>query len=171
MGGWTEHRDTDPRCPKPDGTEGEAVADRELVARLLHSGNFEPDNRRFPRDDLFPRRDRPVSDECGRSDGVSVIRRDSLTDGQVRARAQEQASRRPGRSQMGAVVASASSLRAIRMPEDDQQQAVFVYDDPSRGDALHAVVRGKETLNRAEQNELRNMVAERFAMGVPPKAE
>lgn len=130
MSDWTSRRDSEPCCLGPDGNPGAAVGDGETVARLLHTKIIEPEGRPFRREELFPRKGQPHSSACGKADGVSVVRRDGLTDDEVRARAAQHARRTPGRTQQGAVQASAGRLRALQLPDSDGGQVVFLYDGP-----------------------------------------
>lgn len=165
MDGWTGHDDRKPRCPGGDGGAGSAVGADEAIARLLHSKISAPMLQAFRRDELFPKEG--SSNTCGDSDGVSVVRRNSLTDDEVRALAVVHAARGEGRVAQGAVVATANDLRTISVPEIEGQ-LVFAYDDPSPGDRLHAVIRCRAITDRAQQSALRDMVLKAFRVRLIP---
>lgn len=158
VGGWTSRQEADACCPGDHG----AVDDAERLARLLHTRIIEPDYDPLRRSDFFPPRGRPASNECGNSDGCSVIRADCFSDQEIRELAKLQAERRENRSQKGALVANAGELRSIRLPNNDNQ-LVYVYDDPLVDQAMHAVIRGDDQLTRPDQDELREKIRDTFS--------
>lgn len=160
---WTGRDDRSQCCPSDLG----APKDREKLARLLHSKIVEPDFDPLRRSDFFPPKNGKFSNECGKSDGSSVVRTDGLSDDQIRQMAQAQAERRPGRTQQGALVATCRDLRKIRL-DDAAHQQVFIYDDPLEDEPRHAVVRGDERLDRPDQDALREEIRETFRTIVAP---
>jgi hypothetical protein len=142
------------------------VGDEEALARLLHSRIVEPEGQPFMRGELFPKPS--FSNECGQSSGASLVRRDALSDGEIRDRATAHAQRKAGRTQQGCIQAKAGDLRAIQDPEIAQGRLVYVYDDPSDEEALHAVLRCVDIADRPSQSALRDLVADAFASGVSP---
>ena len=170
MSDWTSRGEQEPCCPGPDGSLGAAVGDEETVARLLHTKITEPEGRPFRREELFPQKGRQHENECGNAGGASVLRSDNLSDQDLRARAARLAARVPGREQQGAVQAPVNRLRMLRLEGAPNSQVVFIYDDPDPADALHAVLRGKETLSRPLQSELRTLIDCAFDARVPAEA-
>ncbi|QIK77752.1 hypothetical protein G7077_01315 [Sphingomonas piscis] len=133
--------------------------DNEIVARLLHSGIAEPDFDPFLRKDFFPPQDREMSNVCGEADGVSVVRRLDYTDQDLQQKAVELAGE--NRTGEGALLARAADLRNIRLSLVPIQ-AIYIYDDPTDEESGHAILRGIESLDRPEQEELRLSVRLRF---------
>lgn len=76
------------------------------------------------------------------------------------------AEQRPRRIALGAVVATTATLRGIEVDGRPGEQVVFVYDDPSDANPLHAVVRGSLSLDRPEQTFVRDRVREAFCIVV-----
>jgi hypothetical protein len=95
-----------------------------------------------------------------------VVRNATLSDDQVRALSEAQASRRSGRTAQGALVAIADELRRIAH-EESPGQVVYIYDDPIRPDELqHAVIRGKETIPRTDQDDIRDKITAAFKVRI-----
>lgn len=162
--GWSTRPDDVPCCAQPPGK----VEVHERLARLLHTKNIEPDYQPFSRKELFPQKDKPFSNDCGTADGCSVVRSSTYTDNEIRQKCQVQADKRPGRVQQGALIASTQALRSIRFKEAPTEQVVFVYDDPNAQEPMHAVIRGKETTNRADQNYLLDEIRVAFCSKIGP---
>lgn len=160
---WAERPDGISCC----GGDHGAVASDEVVARLLHSRIIEPDSDPVPRRELFPP-PKGFTNKCGDADGMSVTRRDTLSDDDLRARATVQAERKEGRTQQGALLATVAMIRAIRLDGEGDRQVAFVYDDPTEHEPLHAVVRGCDQLGRPDQDELRGRMRGLFDRQVPP---
>lgn len=160
---WTSWPEDEPRCPGEHG----AVCFQEQIARLLHSGlgaNPGP----FRRSDLFAGADKKVSNECGNSHGLSVVRNATLDDSELRRRSQQQAAARPNRTALGALVAEVAALRKIKLPGRPAEQVVFVYDDPLPSDSLHAIVRGVLMPDRSDQDRIRHLIQDAFCRIVEP---
>lgn len=161
---WTPWPDDVARCP---GTHG-AVGAGESVARLLHSKLVHPLGDAFRRSELFSEPGKQVSNECGNADGLSVVRSGSLSDVELRQRSLDQAILKPERISNGAVVAQAAALRRIEVDGRAGEQVVFIYDDPLPSNPLHAVVRGKQVLDRPERIFVRDRIREAFSRIVAP---
>lgn len=161
---WSARPDDVPCCPGPDG----AVAMQERLARLLHTRNIEPDFDPLRRSEFFPKTGKPFSNTCGYADGCSVVRCNGLTENDVRQRCQAQADKQPGRVQEGALVATAHDLRSIRLEDRPDEQVVFIYDDPTDSEPKHAIIRGKETLSRPDQDFLREQIRKAFSERISP---
>lgn len=157
VGAWISRSEATACCPGGHGP----VQGCERLARLLHTKIVEPDYDPLRRSDFFPPTKRPMSNECGSSDGCSVIRASGLSDEDVRKLAQAQAARREGREQKGALLAECAALRAIRLPNNDNQ-VVFVYDDPLGDEPRHAIIRCDDQLHRPDQDELRESIRAAF---------
>lgn len=162
--GWTSRPDDEACC---EGEHG-PVQPVEDLARLLHTRIVEPDYDPLRRSELFPDPKKGFSNTCGNADGASVTRCSSLSDEEIRQRSRVQAARRPNREQRGALLGRAGELRAIEMPDCPNQQLVFIYDDPNASEPLHAVMRGKETLTRPDQDDLRERIRTALSRHVPP---
>jgi hypothetical protein len=118
---------------------------------------------RFSRKELFPPENgKTFSNECGDSDGCSVLRATELTDAEIQARSELQAAVRPNRESDGAVLANAATLRDIEIEGRVGEKLVFIYDDPKKEDQLHAVLRGSQKLDRPEQTLLRDAIEAAF---------
>ena len=138
--GWTDSSDAAPSCA-PDTSN---VADAEQVGRLLHSGNSTSPKEWLKRDELFGRKNAETVNVCNHvegSPGASLFRSDDLSEDEVRNRSKEYAERKEGRDPRGAVTGRTHDLRAIRSKKQPEAQVVFVYDDPTKDDRRHCVVR------------------------------
>lgn len=142
---WTDRADDVSCCNGPLG----AVGPKEHVARLLITGTLEPMQAAFKRSELHADGVVVISNACGDSHGLSVDRCDSLSDDDIRQRADVQAAKKPGRKGEGARIASVAALRAIRQRGSDEQ-VVFVYDDPRADNDHHSVVRISHTVPRTD---------------------
>ena len=161
---WTSRPDTQACCPGPHGPVGAG----EKLARLLHTRNIEPAFDPFRRSDFFPPHNRPVSNTCGCADGCSVVRCATLSDAAIWDRSARQAGKRAGREPQGAWVANVDDLRAIGRTDSPDGQVVRIYDDPTGEDPLHAIIRGRETLDRPDQDRLRERIRQRFSTRIGP---
>lgn len=161
---WAGRPDNQPCC----GEEPGAVGDGEPIARLLHSVIEEPAGEPFARRHFLPPKPGVCCNDCGNADGVSVCRSETLTDDEIRARANALASLKPGRVGRGALVAYATDLRAVRHPDLPDEQQVFVYDDPMVDDELHAVIRMNDALSRPKQDEVRVRIRAAFITKIEP---
>lgn len=159
---WTGRSEGEACCPGPNGP----VRTEERLARLLHTRNLEPNYDPFARRELFPPKGGGYDNTCGDADGISVVRCSELSDENLRKRAQSQADIRPGRQQEGALLAEVQAVRSARAASFPNQQIAFVYDDAKQDDDLHAAVRGIETADRPEQDEIREAVRRAFAKRV-----
>lgn len=160
---WTERPDSEDRCRGPMG----AVAGRELVTRLLTNKNSEPSDLIFKRSQMT--RPKQPSNDCGKSDGLSVDRCTELLRPELRARADHYAKKVEGRISRGAIVACVQALRDLRLPGLEEQQLLFVYDDPITGEnERHAVVRASPSVSPARFSELRQELFKRFHSRISP---
>lgn len=157
LGGWVDRPESIQCCPNSPGP----VKGSERIVRLLHTRIVEPDFDPLKRSEFFPPKN-GFSNICGDADGCSVIRASDLTDEEINQKSEVQASRREGRSAQGALVTVANDLRNIRMIEFEEEQLVFIYDDPLDNEIRHCVVRGSEKLNRPDQDKLRYLIRECF---------
>lgn len=146
---WTDLIDTAPRCgcgiPSSDCSGAEPVA-RITITQMPDIG-YTP----FQRKDFLPPKSYAVSNVCGDSDGVSVIRCRDLTVAAVALKSQNratEANRRrrlankpPNQTPKGALIAQVDDLRSIRTAGRPHAQAVFVYEDPTLVEPEHAVIR------------------------------
>ncbi len=161
--GWTHRADTEPCCPGEQG----AVGATEKVARLLHSKMVPKEHNPLKRSEVFRDKNSTLNNVCGEASGSSVVRCGSLTDDALRERAAIQAARRDGRKPNGAWVAEVGSLRKIRLKNGPDEQIIFVYDDPTPNDALHAVIRGRD-MPQTQHAEIMDCLEEAFAGRVEP---
>jgi hypothetical protein len=125
----------------------------------LHSKNIDAP---IARKELFPDNEMAISNVCGDSDGLSVVRNIDLADGEILKRSAIQSAVRQNRTPRGASVASVFALRNIRTVDNPDKQVVFVYDDPKTDDPYHAVVRGEQCLDNPDRLYVRNLVLEQF---------
>ena len=151
---WTGRSDAVRCCESGRG----AVLSGEQLARLLHTRNLPPNFDPFPRKELFPGKDGQFSNVCGDADGASVVRSSTLTDAEICERSGVQAAVRPNRDPHGAFIGPVDQLRLSRPDGLPDAQHVFVYDDPKPDDDLHAVIRGRETLDRPEQSRIISLI-------------
>jgi hypothetical protein len=154
---WTSWPEGDARCPGDHGP----VDSGEAVARLLHS-KLDP----FRRSEIFRKLSDSFSNECGKSDGMSIVRSNTLSDDDLRERSQKQAALKPQRTAEGALVAKVGALRDIEVDGRPGEQVVFIYDDPLPSEPLHAVLRGEEALDRPEQTFVRDKIRDAFCCAV-----
>jgi hypothetical protein len=159
---WTSWPEGDARCPGDHGPVGSA----EAVARLLHSKLLQSTGGPFRRSEIFRKPSGSFSNECGKSDGMSVVRSNTLSDDDLRERSQKQAALRPQRTAEGALVAKVAALREIEVDGRPGEQVVFIYDDPLPSEPLHAVLRGGEALDRPEQTFVRDKIRDAFCRAV-----
>lgn len=157
---WTRRSEADACCGHALGP----VRDEEAIARLLHTGIAEPDHEPFKRKELFPQKS-GFTNECGNADGCSVIRSDALTAEALRERSRAQAEQKPGRKPLGALLTSASKLRGLRRPTK-LSQITYIYDDPLPDDDRHAVLRGCENIEKADQDEARVLIKSAFSHSI-----
>jgi len=168
--GWTDTADSETSCEEGPG----AVADEELIARLLHSGNSERPKERLKREELFPPKAKSGSPQriknvCGDpkgSDGASVLRSRAFSDDDLRSRSAGLAAEKEGREPRGAILGSAGAVRAIRSRVTPGRQVIFVYDDPTATDAEHCVIRCTSE-RRSEGDFLRTQVLDVLSRAVP----
>lgn len=161
---WTSQPDVVPRCPGELGV----VQDGEEVARLVHSKLKIPYGDPFNVSQFCPDTGRPVSNECGRSSGVSVDRCSTMNDEELRQRSKKLAAEKPNRTSDGAMVAKVGLLRKIEADSLPGEQVVFVYDDASPTNPFHAVIRIKSVLGRPEQRLVRDRIRDVFSRVVLP---
>jgi hypothetical protein len=152
---WTSHQDDQTRCKEPPG----AVVAGEELARLLHTKNPQPHQDPLIRTDLQPKK-AGISNMCGESDGLSVVRCGGMSDADIRTRAEGQVAGKNDRQQEGAMIALVDDLRSIRQP-GSEEQIVFAYDDPLTDDDFHAVLRVKQ-MPRPDFDEVRVLMADAF---------
>jgi hypothetical protein len=161
---WTLWREDEARCPGDHGP----VRSSEALARLLHSNLLRPRGDPFRRSEIFRKLGETFSNECGKSDGMSVVRSDLLSDNELRERSQNQSALKPNRSAEGALVAQVDVLRRITVDGRPGEQVVFIFDDPLPSEPLHAVLRGSENLDRPEQSSIRDKIRDSFNRIVRP---
>lgn len=160
---WTDRPDSAACCPGKKG----AVEDAEQVALYLHSKIDSPDTIPFERTKLTGEKlGRPISNDCGNADGVSVDRTIGLSDVELSLRAITQAERQPNRVSTGAKIAPVASLRGIRSEGNDTEQVVFVYDDPLSDNDAHAVIRLRQGFGRPEFIDIRRRIIDAFSRRV-----
>lgn len=162
--GWTSWSESTARCAGGLG----AVNVIESIARLLHSRIRVPHGDPFRRSELFHDDKTAFSNKCGESDGVSVVRCDTLSDDELCERSDVQANRRPGRTGDGAIVALVRDLRSVEVDGRPGEQVVFIYDDPMPLEPLHAIVRGNRDLDRSEQALVRDRIRDAFRRIIVP---
>lgn len=144
---WVDRCDLLPCCGDSPG----AVADREEIARLIHSSIAPPGHEPFSREQFYPPKKRAIDNDCGNADGCSVTRTEFKTDVEVAALSIRLAGET--REAKGALLADVAAIRAIRT--DGSDEFVFrVYDDPNE-DAGHAVIRAHPGLSRARFDDVR----------------
>lgn len=158
---WTKRDEAKACCEHSPGP----VQNLEHVARLLHSGIAEPNYEPFRRSELYPTK-RGFTNDCGDSDGTSIVRCGALTHADLRDRATKQAARKDGRYPCGALIASVEVLRRLRRPGQISQIA-YLYDDPLSDELFHAVVRGCQEIPKAAQDEARILIKRAFSEHVP----
>lgn len=156
---WTRRSDIAAAC----GADPGPVADREDVARLLHSTIVDPAAAAFSRKELeAPPPATAFDNTCGFADGCSVHRSTNLSNEEIAARARVQAAVRAGREGRGAIVAAVSDLRAIPCSLDPNGRAVYVYDDPMADNREHAVLRVSQALPRTDFVDIRDQIIRAF---------
>lgn len=146
---WTNLIDTAPRCGC--GMPSRACTSSEPVARITINQVPDIGYTPFQRKDFLPPKKAAVSNACGESDGVSVVRCGNLTAEALRLKSKNRATEANRRRRLmqkddnqtpkGAVVAQVGDLRNIRMAAHPYAQAIFVYDDPTLVEPEHAVIR------------------------------
>ena len=154
---WSGRSEAEPCCAGPLG----AVSSNEEVARITIRPIGPPGYRAFTRSQFFPPANGVFNNECGQSSGCSVDRSNGLSDDDLRALSAARAEQRnlkraeegkpPSQAPEGAMVALVGSLRAIRMEERPNDQAVLIYDDPVPENDRHAVIRGREDIPEEER--------------------
>jgi hypothetical protein len=159
---WIERSEKVPCCPDAST----AVNDDERIARLLHSKNSQPFQETFRREELLPPKG-GHSNECGLADGFSVTRALDLSDDILRRMAADYASERDGRHSSGAIVAMAHDLRAIRKTGDVASQVVYLYDDPTAKDPMHAVIR-VVPMDRPDFSDVKDKIGRSFNATIIP---
>lgn len=146
---WTDLIDIAPRCGC--GVPYSACTSAEPVARITITQMPDIGYTPFQRKDFLPPKEYAVSNVCGDSDGVSVIRCQDLSAAAVRLKSQNRATeanrrrrlanKAPNQAPKGALIAQVEDLRSIRTAGHPHTQAVFVYDDPTLLEPEHAVIR------------------------------
>jgi|GEM_PF-6371218 len=154
---WTVRPDDEPCCGEAPGL----VRCEEDIARLIHSKIDDPDVLAFTRKDLTGHGIPNPSNVCGQADGCSVDRVVDLDDDALRARSQQQAAKREGRTAKGAWIANVAALRTIKHPAAPEG-AVRVYDDPMPDNDRHAVLRVSAAIPRTDFNEMRRAIIAAF---------
>lgn len=138
--GWTDTPDGVASC-SPDTVH---VEDGEEIARLLHDKNSDSPKEKLKREELFAPKKDAVRNRCRDplgSHGASLVRSRGLSDSDLRRLSKDYAEKKPAREPRGAVAGTAAALRAVKSKLKPDQQMVFVYDDPTKDDVRHCVVR------------------------------
>ncbi len=154
---WTERDESQVTCDGPLG----AVGNSETVSRLLVNMTPPTGWRPFSRKQFSIPENHEFSNVCGVSTGCSVDRSTHLSHEQLQARsnsfadaaqalAELQKPQKIKRTGGGAITACVGNLREIKMPSNDDQQAVYVYADPLRDNPEHAVIRGHGGISEEE---------------------
>ena len=159
---WSDRPDSEPCCAGPLGH----VSSDEAVARLLHSKIAVPGQAAFTRRELTGEGDPEISNDCGHQSGCSVDRADGLEEDELRSRAVQQASLKPGRVAEGALIASAHELRSII--HEAAGQAILVYDDARADNERHAVIRVSSAIPRTDFGLIRSMIMKAFSTRITP---
>ncbi len=159
MQGWTGSPDDEQCCPSALG----AVGSDETLARMTLARTKEPFGHNWlRRQDLFPS-DEPPNNECGKKEGCSVDRRDTLSDDVILKRSDDHAAKRDNRIGDGAYLVRVETLRHHRLETVPNQQVLFVYDDPMPENAEHAVIRATNEVADEERGILLGDLKEYFS--------
>lgn len=159
MQGWTGSSDEEQCCPSALG----AVGSGETLARRTLKRTAEPLNYAwFKLEDFIPKKD-SFSNDCGTKDGLSVDRRDTLTNEQICERSDQFANVGKNRIGDGAYLIKVETVRKARKYDAPNQQVLFVYDDPMLGNQEHAVIRIAEDVPEEERGILLRVLQEEFA--------
>jgi hypothetical protein len=159
MQGWTGSSDEEQCCPSALGAVGSGET---LARRTLKRTSAPLTYAWFKREDFIPKND-GFSNDCGTKDGLSVDRRDTLTDEQIYQRSNEFARIGKNRVGDGAYLIKVETVRNVRKYNTPNQQVLFVYDDPMIENLEHAVIRIAEDVPDEERGILLDVLQEEFA--------
>ena len=159
MQGWTGSPDEEQCCPSGLG----AVGSDEILARRTIKRTAAPlAYAWFKREDFIPK-SQGFSNGCGTKDGLSVDRRDTLSDEQIFERSNQFANIGKNRVGDGAYLIKVETVRKARKYNAPNQQVLFVYDDPMIDNQEHAVIRIAEDVPDEERGILLDVLQEEFS--------